>query len=108
MIFIIEKIDNTVTLDALLQKLIYLCIDLRERELFAAALIQNTHKQDTHRFKESGFFTLVFLSESDGVPGNRLAGDGGLHHRSQQGRHPGDLQGRHRDQSITQQTQQRL
>ena len=36
MIFIIEKIDNTVTLDALLQKLIYLCIDLRERELFAA------------------------------------------------------------------------
>ena len=28
---------------------------------------------------------------ADGVPENRLAGDGGLHHRSQQGRYPGDL-----------------
>ena len=41
------------------------------------------------------------LGAVDGVPGYRLAGDGELHHRSQQGRHPGDPQGRHRDQSIT-------
>lgn len=31
---------------------------------------------------------------ADGVPGNRLAGDGGLHHRSQQKGYPGDLQGK--------------
>ena len=36
------------------------------------------------------------------------SGDGGLHHRSQKERHPGDLQGRHRNQSIIPQTQQRL
>ena len=45
---------------------------------------------------------------ADGVPGFRLVGDGRLHHRSKQKRYRGNLQGRHRNQSIIPYTQQRL
>ena len=58
-----EKVDNAITLDTLLQKLIDFSIDFGERQLFTAALIENTHQQDTDSFKESGFFSLIFLCD---------------------------------------------